>query len=386
MKKKVAIIDHLGAHGSSHHFYLFGQAQGLIENNVLVNLYTNATTINPEIKDLGFYQFYKSIFNTNKIIAFFRYFIGSLRSHIHAKISKCNIFHYHLFGSSALVVFNMILAKIFFAKICLTIHDVKSFSNNSKFSFYSKLIYFFADIIITHNKFSADEIISNYSFLENKIQIIPHGNYIPFIEIEKDKNFARKKIGINENKFVLLFFGMIKSVKGLDVLLKAMPEIIKNNKEVILLIAGKPWRDDFSKYEEIIKDLKIEKYCKLDIKFIDHKDVSLYYASSDIVVLPYRRIYQSGVLMMSLCYKKPVIVSDLPSFKEIIVDQENGVFFSSDDSVSLANAVSKLMSDNDLMELVRKNAYNLMEQKFSWQRIGKLTNDAYNKISYFYKK
>ena len=386
MKKKVAIIDHLGAHGSSHHFYLFGQAQGLIENNVLVNLYTNATTINPEIKGLGFYQFYKRIFNTNKIIAFFRYFIGSLRSHIHAKISKCNIFHYHLFGSSALVVFNMILAKIFFAKICLTIHDVKSFSNKSQFSLYSKLIYFFADKIITHNKFSADEIISNYSFLENKIQIIPHGNYIPFIEIEKDKNFARQKIGINENKFVLLFFGMIKSVKGLDVLLKAMPEIIKNNKEVILLIAGKPWRDDFSKYEEIIKDLKIEKYCKLDIKFIDHKDVSLYYASSDIVVLPYRRIYQSGVLMMSLCYKKPVIVSDLPSFKEIIVDQETGVFFSSDDSVSLAQAVSKLMSDNDLVELVRKNAYNLMEQKFSWQRIGKLTNDAYNKISYFYKK
>ena len=386
MKKKVAIIDHLGAHGSSHHFYLFGQAQGLIENNVLVNLYTNATTINPEIKGLGFYQFYKRLFNTNKIIAFFRYFIGSLRSHIHAKISKCNIFHYHLFGSSALVVFNMILAKIFFAKICLTIHDVKSFSNKSQFSLYSKLIYFFADIIITHNKFSADEIISNYSFLENKIQIIPHGNYIPFIEIEKDKNFARQKIGINENKFVLLFFGMIKSVKGLDVLLKAMPEIIKNNKEVILLIAGKPWRDDFSKYEEIIKDLKIEKYCKLDIKFIDHKDVSLYYASSDIVVLPYRRIYQSGVLMMSLCYKKPVIVSDLPSFKEIIVDQETGIFFYSDDSVSLANAVSKLMSDNDLMELVRENAYNLMEKKFSWQSIGKLTNDAYNKISYFYKK
>ena len=44
------------------------------------------------------------------------------------------------------------------------------------------------------------------------------------------------------------------------------------------------------------------------------------------------------------------------------------------------------LSDNDLMELVRKNAYNLMEQKFSWQRIGMLTNDAYNKISYFYKK
>ena len=62
MKKKVAIIDHLGAHGSSHHFYLFGQAKGLIENNIKVNLYTNSSTINPLIKDLEFFQFYKNIF------------------------------------------------------------------------------------------------------------------------------------------------------------------------------------------------------------------------------------------------------------------------------------------------------------------------------------
>ena len=53
----------------------------------------------------------------------------------------------------------------------------------------------------------------------------------------------------------------------------------------------------------------------MDIKFISHSDVPYYYSAADIVILPYRKIYQSGVLMMSLSYKKPVVVSDLPSFK-----------------------------------------------------------------------
>ena len=387
MKRKVAIIDHLGAHGSSHHFYLFGQAKGLIENNLLVNLYTNSTTVDPKIEGLQFYQFYKNIFyKKNKILSFFRYIVGSIKSHFHARLSSCTIFHYHLFGSSILVFFNMILAKFLLARIVLTIHDVQSFSKKKKSSFYSRAIYLFADVIITHNQFSKNEMILRHPFLENKIEIIPHGNYIPFISIEKDQQMSRNKIGISSEKKVLLFFGMIKAVKGLDVLLNAMPEIIKYNRDVLLLVAGKPWRDDFSKYERLIENLNIKNHCKMEIKFIPHNDVSVYYSASDIVILPYRKIYQSGVLMMSLCYKKPVVVSDLPSFKEIVKDKETAVFFNSEDSYSLSQAITNLVNDNELIKKIIDNAYDLMLEKYNWTKIGKQTYDAYNKISYFYKK
>ena len=387
MKKKVAIIDHLGAHGSSHHFYLFGQAKGLIENNVNVNLYTNSSTIDPKINGLGFFQFYNNIFcKKNKFFSAIRYLFGSLFSHFHARLNSCNLFHYHLFGSSILVVFNMILAKLLLAKIVLTIHDVKSFSEKNKSSFYSKIIYLFSDIILTHNQFSKKEIIQNQPFLEKKIEIIPHGNYIPFITIEKDQQLARNKIQIPLEKKVLLFFGMIKTVKGLDILLNAMPEIIKRNNDILLLIAGKPWKDDFSKYEKLIEDLKIKDYCRLDIKFIDHNDVKSYYSASDVVILPYRKIYQSGVLMMSLCYKKPVIVSNLKSFHEIVNDQKTAIFFTSEDSSSLAKAVNDLINNDNLMSEIKKNAYKLMLEKYNWTQLGKLTSDAYNKINYFYKK
>ena len=62
MKEKVAIIDSLGAHGSSHHFYLFGQAEGLEKSGVSVSIYTNNVTNNPNYNGVKFYQFYKDIF------------------------------------------------------------------------------------------------------------------------------------------------------------------------------------------------------------------------------------------------------------------------------------------------------------------------------------
>ena len=387
MRLKVAIIDHLGAHGSSHHFYLFGQAKGLLANDTDVHLYTNSNTINPCIDNLSFYQFYSNIFNRkNKIISLFIYLIGSLKSHFHARYKNCTIFHYHLFGSSVLVLFNMLLAKLLFAKITITIHDVKSFSSESSFKLYSRLIYFFSDTIITHNEYSFKEIIEKNASLAHKISIIPHGNYLPFIEIKEDQHESRIKLDIEKGKKVLLFFGMIKKVKGLDILLSSLTEVIKKHSDIVLLIAGKPWKDDFSNYQKLIDELAISKYCKLDIKFISHSDVSNYYSAADIVILPYRKIYQSGVLMMSLSYKKPVVVSDLPSFKEIIENNRTGYIFQSENSFDLSRAINQALDNPKLLEEIKQNGYDLIATDYKWEMIGKKTVDAYLKINYFSKK
>jgi glycosyltransferase involved in cell wall biosynthesis len=387
MKIKVAIIDHLGAHGSSHHFYLFGQARGLIENGVNVSLYTNSSTTNPKIQSLGFYQFYQNIFNSsNKLISLIRYLLGSIRSHFHARLNSCNIFHYHLFGASSLVLFNMFLAKLLFGKIVVTIHDVRSFSSNAESVFYTRLIYFLTDSILTHNRFSRKEIVRYHKSLDKKITIIPHGNYLPFIDLHEDQEESRLKLGIDLDKKVLLFFGMIKKVKNLDLLLLAMREIIKRNSKVILLIAGKPWKDDFSYYQEIIDRLKIHNNCVLNIKFIAHQDVKHYYCATDIVILPYKEIYQSGVLMMSLCFGKPVVISDLDSFKEIVNDQETALFFKSGDTSSLSNVINSALENHDLLEKVRTQGFELVKTKYSWIEIGRQTRDAYYKINYFCKK
>ena len=75
MRLKVAIIDHLGAHGSSHHFYLFGQAKGLLANNTEVYLYTNSNTVNPLINNLSFLKNCRVLFS-NFFVFQTMYFCG----------------------------------------------------------------------------------------------------------------------------------------------------------------------------------------------------------------------------------------------------------------------------------------------------------------------
>ena len=151
MKRKVAIIDPLGAHGSSHHFYLFGQAMGLINSGVNVSLYTNKETKNPNISGLYFYTFYGFLFSPKfKIFSGLKYILGSIFSIFHARIRGCSIFHFHLFHTNIFIFFNLFLVKLIFGKSVLTIHDASSFANTKNNSFTVKWVYKLANLILTH--------------------------------------------------------------------------------------------------------------------------------------------------------------------------------------------------------------------------------------------
>jgi len=381
MKQKIAIIDPLGAHGSSHHFYLFGQAKGLINCGVDVCLYTNKETKNPKIKGLKFYPFYGNLFSSSfKTIIGIKYILGSIFSVFHARISGYTIVHFHIFYTNILVFFNLLLVKLLLGKVVLTIHDVSSFVGDKESSTIIKWIYKFTDLILTHNEFSKTEILKISSFYSTKLKIVPHGNYIPFIEIEKDKLVSRAKLSIPENKKVLLFFGMIKKVKGLEVLLKALTEVKKKHPDILLVIAGKVWENDFTLYQEIINANNLQDFCLLHTKFIPQEDVAHYYCASDLVVLPYKKIYQSGVLVMTLSYGKPALVSDLPPLKEVVTDMENAFLFQTENSTSLAKKINLILLDPEKLEQVRKNGEDLINTKYDWNEIGRQTKQAYQSL------
>ena len=381
MNRKVAIIDPLGAHGSSHHFYLFGQAEGLLKHNVELSLYTNNETYFPEIIDLKFFTFYKDIFKSkSRFISGIKWIIGTVFSVFHARFSGVSIFHFHIFYTNILVLFNLLFVKLVFGKVVLTIHDVSSFSNSSNSSIIRNLIYKLTDIILTHNEFSRSEIINVNANLSSCIAIIPHGNYTPFINIQYDKEKSKEQLGIPNNRRILLFFGMIKKEKGLDVLLSALNGVIKQNPDILLVIAGKPWRNDFSAYQNIIDENHLSNYVLLDTEFILQEDVEHYYCASDLVVLPYKKNYQSGVLMMTLSYERPALVSDLPPLKEIISDNQNGFLFKTENVSDLTTKLNSILSNEELMEQVRTKGTELINTKYDWGEIGRQTKLAYQSL------
>ena len=381
MKRKVAIIDTLGAHGSSFHFYSFGQALGLSRLNVRVSLYSNNETNNPQIEKVKFHTFFYDLFISKYlVISGFRWIIGMLRSIIHARVNGISIFHFHVFHTNILILFNLLLVKFVMGKVVLTIHDVTSFANDNNSNFISKFIYKLTDVILTHNEFSKEEIVKIAPLLKNNIHIVPHGNYTPFIKIREDKSKSRAKLDLPQDKTILLFFGMIKKVKGLEVLLKSMRKVIDKNPDVVLLIAGKPWENDFSIYQKIIDENSLSENVILHKKFIDYEDVEHYYCSSDLVVLPYKKIYQSGVLMMTLSYERPALVSDLPPLKEVITDNENGFLFASENEEDLTDKILKIISDKDNLEKVRLKGIETVNTKYGWDEIGRLTKKAYQTL------
>ena len=381
MKEKVAIIDSLGAHGSSHHFYLYGQSRGLAENNVDVTLYTNNMTRNPNYEGVGFFTFYKNIFSSKlRIWSGLKYIFGSILSLLHAKFSGVKICHFHLFHVNILVLFDFVLTKILGMKVVYTIHDIVSFENKKSNNRWSNWIYMKSDKILTHNSFSKKIFDNYYTAPKYGVDIIPHGNYIPFLNIQKDKNKSRDRLSIPKNRTVLLFFGIIKKVKGLEVLLESLNKVVDKNPNLLLVIAGRTWQNDFSYYQKIIDKHSLSDYCLIHNKFIPHDEVKHYYAASDLVVLPYKRIYQSGVLMMSLSYEKAVLVSDLEPLTDLIKDNDTGFVFKSGDHYSLSSKLNNILSDKDNLEHIRKRGLELIKKKYDWFEIGKQTKKSYQSI------
>ena len=84
--------------------------------------------------------------------------------------------------------------------------------------------------------------------------------------------------------------------------------------------------------------------------------------------------------MMTLSYERPALVSDLPALKEVVTDNENGFLFKSEDVDDLAKKLKIILSDKENLERVRKNGSILMDTKFSWDEIGRLTKKAYQTL------
>jgi len=309
-----------------------------------------------------------------------RFVWGSIKAIGAAVVEKRKVCHFHFFHVGILEAFNVALAKLCFRKVVITAHDVESFVESLSVPKLSRWVYHVADGVVAHNQVSKSELIEKLGLANEKITVIPHGNYLHMLGKMPEKQQARKELGLAEGVKVLLFFGQIKDVKGLDILLEAMPEVLKEHPNAMLLIAGRPWKSDFSKYENMISSLNINHACSTHIRFIKGEEVPLFYAACDLVVLPYRRIYQSGVVLLSMSYGKPVLVSDLAGMLEVVRDKENGFVFKQNVPKSLSEKINMILHNMEECDAVTIKALSDMKGHYSWVEIGKETKKLYENI------
>lgn len=374
---RVAIIEPVGGHGGMD-YYDFGLCGGLSASGLDVVLHTCDETNSPSGIQFEVRQSFRGIYaKSPDWIRGLRYLRGSVSAVLSAWRENRQICHFHLFHVGVRQLFNVAFAKLFCRRVIITAHDVESFVESLEVPFMSRLTYRLADHVIAHNQISKRELINRIGVSSSRINVIPHGNYLHALRPLPPQSEAREKLGISKSAKVVLFFGQIKDVKGLDLLLDAMPAVLSVHPELILLIAGKPWKSDFKEYEARIISLGLGANCISHIGYVPDEKVPLYYSAADMVVLPYRRIYQSGVVLMAMSYGKAVLVSDLPGMTEIVNDGQNGLVFRQGDGLDLVEKLSAGFSDYSKLYVLAKNGFEHVRTHFDWNLIGEKTKKIY---------
>ena len=377
-KVRIAIIEPVGGHGGMN-YYDFSLCNSLATYTDHITLYTCDETELSKTANFNFKRpFIKIYGNSNIVIRALRYIFGLIFSIIDAKKNRYQISHFHFFGISWLEAISVILAKIFRLRVVITAHDVESFSNSKGITL-SRIVYGLSDKIIAHNLISKKSLI-DLGINTTAIDIIHHGNYINSIRPALNKKDSRAKLGIPESDPCVLFFGQIKKVKDLSTLIQAIGIAKKSQTNIKLVIAGKIWKDDFSQYESIINQHDLNDSIILHIKYIPDNLVDLYFSACDIVALPYKRIYQSGVVLLSLSHKKPVIVSNIEGMTEIITDGVNGFVFETGNPNSLAEAIIKAINNQDLTEKIANAGHQTVLKHYSWESSAEKHYSTYEAI------
>lgn len=377
---RVAVIEPVGGHGGMD-YYDFGLCGGLATEEIDVVLHTCDETKIPVGESFEVRHTFGNLYGQNAVWrSGLCYVWGTFRALFSSIWERRSIVHFHYFHVGFLQAFQVGLARLLGLRVVITAHDVEAFVESLEVPALSRWVYRMAHRVIAHNWTSKQELIERIGLSPDKVAIIPHGNYLHALRTLPSRREACKVLDLPEQARILLFFGQIKDVKGLDLLLEAMPRILQKYPDTLLLIAGKPWKSDFSRYEKLVRDLGIAQHCRMYIRYIQDDEVPLYFGVCDLVVLPYRRIYQSGAVLMAMSYAKTVLVSDLPGMTEIIKDGENGFVFHTGDASDLSRKVNSIFADSERNQKAARKGFEHVRDRYDWRQVSITTNELYKKV------
>lgn len=201
--------------------------------------------------------------------------------------------------------------------------------------------------------------------------VIQHPLYSHFGE-KPDREEAVRKLNLESGRRNILFFGLIRTYKGLDILLNAFAGL---SEEYQLIIAGEPY-GSFDKYQQIIDSLPNKDKVHLWLKYIKDSEVKDYFSAADLAVLPYRSATQSGISSVSYHFEVPMIVTDVGGLKETIGDRGTGIVSPDGSPEAIRAEIERYFSDPKIKENCIENIRKEKE-RLSWKEFaGKLTEFA----------
>ncbi|MEM9921400.1 MAG: glycosyltransferase [Bacteroidota bacterium] len=194
----------------------------------------------------------------------------------------------------------------------------------------------------------------------------PHPLYDNFGQ-PLERSVALQQLGFDESHQYLLFFGLIRDYKGLDLLLEAFADERLRKEKIKLIIAGEYYSNK-DKYSQLIQKHQLApRIIEVD-KFIPDAEVALYFSACDLLVQPYKTATQSGVTQIAYHFDKPMIVTDVGGLGKMCPDEVVG-YTVAPEPKAIAEAILRFFKQTDREKMMA----NIREEKkkYSWEILTK---------------
>lgn len=221
-------------------------------------------------------------------------------------------------------------------------------------------------------------VLADVSRLDNKSKpkyFSPHPLYDHYGDKE-DKVMAMNSLYMDNNYNYLLFFGLIREYKGLDLLLKAMSDKRLDKYPLKLIVAGE-FYEKKEPYLKMIDDLDINDKVIICDKYIPDEEVKNFFNLADMVVQPYKSATQSGVTQIAYHFEKPMLVTDVGGLREIVPNGKVGYVVEAEPS-KIADAICDFY-DNERIEYFESNIIE-EKKKYEWSKMTETIMKLYNEI------
>ncbi len=209
----------------------------------------------------------------------------------------------------------------------------------------------------------ADKLIAQAQSEANKLQlltpdkplaIVPHPSYAAL-----GTEISDEPLPVPADKLLLLFCGLIRPYKGLDILLDALPTVLKKH-DVHLGIVGEMWGGGAEYFEQIDR-LGIGEHVTVINEYVSNAVLGKWVQSAEVVVLPYRSATQSGIAQLAFGLGTPVITTRVGGLVDVVEDGVTGLLVEPNDPVALSETICQFLMGDRM--LVRQSAEN------SWQQL-----------------
>jgi glycosyltransferase involved in cell wall biosynthesis len=275
------------------------------------------------------------------------------------------LWHYKFpyFDRTFLLLYYKLLGK----KLVFTAHNVNAAERDGVDSFLNRFTlrfqYHLIDHLFVHTASMKEQLIRDFAIASEKVTVIPFGvgDMVPDTSVTPTE--AKLRLGLRDSDRSILFFGRI-----------------------VEYIAGEPIKESAQHWEEVYKTIQsspMREQVIQDIRYIADEEMETYLKAADVLVLPYKQIFQSGVLFMSHNFGLPVIATDVGTFRDDIIEGTNGFVCRPNDTEDLARRIEDYFSSDLYRNLDERRAaiQKSVRLSHSWSSVARTTRDVYARFS-----